>query len=202
MKLIWKEDKKKIENTITINEMVVRLAVEKVKSSYMKYLNLALLGRNMALVYAIISIFFGITVIEELIYSIPAFLSAIAMIYSFFKHISLKKIDFNSLNTLQLQKSLCKFRIHMSKSSGYDSIIVMFWMLSVSPIYLKRFFNIYVYDNPLTYFSITIIIIGISYFMSTKLYKDWDLELSRSENELYIISNFEQEELTESILKK
>lgn len=54
-------------------------------TSYEKLLTLAILGRNLAMVYCVISVVYAVRVFDSLAYSIPAILGALAMLWSFFR---------------------------------------------------------------------------------------------------------------------
>jgi hypothetical protein len=68
----------------------------------------------------LISLFLASTVLNEIQYSIPAFIGAAAMLFSFFQHISLVKPHYLKMSTIELQKNISRFRVHTSKYSKYD----------------------------------------------------------------------------------
>ncbi|MFN9999284.1 MAG: hypothetical protein ACK52X_06660, partial [bacterium] len=141
LKNIWLKEKMELESRIVLNENLVKELTFKSKSSFDKLIKTAILGRNLALVYMIISIILASKVFYEFEYSIPALIGAGAMLFSFFQHISLKRPDFNKMSTIELQKAICQFRIHTSKFSKYDISIVCLWFLTVVPIYFKYILN-------------------------------------------------------------
>lgn len=190
LKNIWLKEKKEIESRIVLNEKLVReLTYNKSKSSFDKLIMIAILGRNLALVYMTISIIIASKVFYDFEYSIPACIGGIAMLISFFQHISLKKPDFSKMNTIELQKAICQFRIHTSKYMKYDISIVSLWFLTLIPIYFKYILKIHISLLPI--FSILTLLVLILVF-SKYIYKKWDKQLKENEEQLNIITEFEK----------
>ncbi len=191
LKNIWLKEKMELESRIVLNEKLVKeLTFNKSKSSFYKLIKIAILGRNLALVYMIISIILALKVFYEFEYSIPAFIGAGAMLFSFFQHISLDKPDFNKMNTIELQRAICHFRIHTSKYSKYDISIVCLWFLTVVPIYFKFILNINIPLIPL--YSIITSLIVLTFVFSKYIYKKWDNQLKENEEQLNLIMEFEK----------
>ena len=93
LKEIWKTEHKNLLNKLEINEKRLNeITIQNSKNKLEKYVNISIIGRNLALLYFIISIWFASKVLNEIYYSIPAIIGGIAMLFSFFQHISLKRL--------------------------------------------------------------------------------------------------------------
>ena len=111
---MWKTENKNLNDRIQINEKRLNeLTLKTSKDKLNKYINISIIGRNITFLYVAISIFMASKVMNELYYSIPAIIGGLAMLLSFFQHLSLKKVDYNSMSIVELQKTLQKFRIHI-----------------------------------------------------------------------------------------
>lgn len=196
LKNTWKKEKVELENRVTLNEKYIHdLIIEKSKGRFTHLLGISVLGRYLALVYMGISVWFAYSVKEELAYSIPAFMGAAAMLFSFFQHRGLKLSDSNTMNTIALQKSISQFRIHTAKYGKYDIAIVAIWMITLAPVYLKRFFHLSIYNDPAIYipfFAIILVITALLIMFSGKIYQKWNTELATSEINLNKIKAFEE----------
>jgi hypothetical protein len=195
-KALWTKEQKELEDRLVINEDLLRqMTADNSKSKFSKHLKVSILGRNLAIVYMLMSMFFAYLIIEEYQYSIPAIVGGLAMLFSFMQHQSLKHPDFSNMTTLELQKTISKFRIHTSNFSKYDILILLFWYITIIPAILKGSFNISVYDNwkniSVFLFGILVLILGTLLF-SKKIYKKIDSELAESTKQLESISQFEQ----------
>jgi hypothetical protein len=197
LKEIWQNEQNKLLTRLEINEKRVNeITVHNSKNKLEKYINISIIGRNLALLYFIISIWFASKVLNDLLYSLPAIFGGLAMLFSFFQHISLKKANYSSMNIVELQKTIHKFRIHTLKYSKFDKGIVGLWLLTLSPIYLKLFFKISIFSNQNHFVIFILITIGISLLVKIfpfDIYKKWDLELNEAEIKLNEIKDFEIE---------
>ena len=198
LKEIWKNEQKEIFARVEINERrISEITISNSKNKLEKYISIAIIGRNLALLYFIISIWFASKLLNELEYSLPAIMGGFAMLFSFFQHISLKKVNYNSMNIIELQKIIHKFRIHTLKYSKFDKAIVALWFLTLSPIYLKLFFKVSVFSNQNHFIIFILVIVGIVILIKSNLfgdiYKKWDLELKEAEIKLNEIKEFELE---------
>jgi|TARA_B110001469_G_C9602661_1_gene299463 hypothetical protein len=197
LKEIWQNEQNKLLTRLEINEKRVNeITVHNSKNKLEKYINISIVGRNLALLYFIISIWFASKVLNDLLYSLPAIFGGLAMLFSFFQHISLKKANYSSMNIVELQKTIHKFRIHTLKYSKFDKGIVGLWLLTLSPIYLKLFFKISIFSNQNHFVIFILITIGISLLVKIfpfDIYKKWDLELNEAEIKLNEIKDFEIE---------
>ena len=191
LKNIWLEEKKDLEGRIILNEKLVReLAFDKTTSAFDKLINTAILGRNLALVYMIISLFLVSKIFQDFAYSVPAAIGGIAMLFSFFQHISLKRPNFSKMNTIELQKAICQFRIHTAKYSKYDVSIVMLWLITLIPIYFKYFLKIHI--SLLSLVCVFTVLGALTIVFSNYIYKKWDKQLKENEAQLKLILDFEK----------
>ena len=110
LKDIWQNEQKKLITRIEINEKRVNeITVLNSKNKLEQYITISIIGRNLALLYFMISIWFASKALNDLFYSLPAIIGGLAMLFSFFQHISLKKANYSSMNIIELQKSIEKF---------------------------------------------------------------------------------------------
>ncbi|MCC9167907.1 hypothetical protein [Pontibacter harenae] len=197
LKDTWNKGKKQIESRLTLNERHIHdLIIQKSQSRFTALLGISIIGRNLALLYMGVSVWFAYTMIDELAYSIPAFIGAAAMLFSFIQHRSLKQPDFNSMDTLTLQKCISQFRMHTAKMGKYDAAIVLVWIVTLTPIILKQRFRLSIYTDPanfITFFSVVLLISILVILFSGKIYHKWDAELAESENDLKKIEVFEED---------
>jgi hypothetical protein len=196
LKTIWLREKMELESKIILNHNLVKeLIFNKSKNSFDKLIRISILGRNLALVYMLISLFLASTVLYELQYSIPAFIGAAAMLFSFFQHISLVKPDYLKMSTIELQKNISRFRVHTSKYSKYDISIVCIWFLTVLPICFKYFSKYFpfIFTQPIFIYSYYFLLIFLLIILPIFLYKKIDKELEESERQLDQLIEFEKD---------
>lgn len=196
LKDIWKEENNKLENRIKLNEnLIEKMNVDKTIGTYDKLLKQSLVGRNLALVYCGISIWMALIVIKEIEYSIPAIIGALAMLWSFISHLSIEKSDYGKISLVELQKSICKFRIHTATMAKYDSSIVFLWLLTLAPIFIKIFYNISIYSN-FKYLSVfclfSFVFIILIWVLGHYVYQKYERQLKQSEADLNEIIEFEK----------
>jgi hypothetical protein len=196
LKTIWLKEKMELESKIILNHNLVKeLILNKSKNSFDRLISISILGRNLALVYMLISLFLASKVLYELQYSIPAFIGAAAMLFSFFQHISLVKPDYLKMSTIELQKNITRFRLHTSKYSKYDISIVCIWFLTVLPICFKYLSNYYpfIFFQTMFFGSYCILVVVLLIIYGIFLYKKIDKELEESERQLDQIIEFEKD---------
>jgi len=196
LKNLWKEDNKKLENRIELNEKLIhKMNMNKTVLEFDKLISKSILGRNMALVYCAISLIMASFIIEELEYSIPAIIGSMAMLWSFINHLSIDKPDYSRISLVELQKSICNFRIHTSKTVKYDISIVLLWQITSTPLCLKLLNKISIYSN-LKYFAIfclfTLFISILVVATSRKMYATYEQKLKEAESDLEKIMEFEK----------
>ncbi|PQJ22750.1 hypothetical protein [Tenacibaculum sp. SG-28] len=193
----WKNENNKILNRLEINEnRLNEITVQNSKNKYDKFISISIIGRNLALLYFIISIWFASKAFNDVFYSIPAIIGGFAMLFSFFQHITLKRANYNTMSIIELQKTIQRFRIHTSKYAKFDKGIVALWFLTISPIYLKLYFRISIFSNPNHFFIFILIIVSCVLLLKIfpfDIYKKWDIELNEAETKLNEILNYEKE---------
>ena len=192
---VWAKEKQELESRIVLNETLIKdITLDKHKGKLSKFISVSILGRNLTLVYMLISIALAFSVINEYGYSIPALVGALPMLLSFSQHKKLRKPDFINMTTIELQKSICKFRRHTSKYAKYDIGIVAIWMLTLTPIYLKSLLQIDVYSsstNLLILLIISILLISLMIIFSRGIYQKWDAQLLEIEEQMKQVKEFE-----------
>jgi len=196
LKTIWLREKMELESKIILNHNLVKeLIFNKSKNSFDKLIRISIIGRNLALVYMLISLFLASTVLNEIQYSIPAFIGAAAMLFSFFQHISLVKPDYLKMSTIELQKNISRFRVHTSKYSKYDISIVCIWFLTVLPICFKYFSKYFpfIFTQPIFIYSYYFLLIFLLIILPIFHYKKIDKELEESERQLDQLIEFEKD---------
>ncbi|WP_224484025.1 hypothetical protein [Robertkochia aurantiaca] len=196
-KKMWVETNADISNRLEINEnRLNQITINHSKNKLEKYMNISILGRNLALVYFGISIFFAVKVFDDLAYSVPAIMGGLAMLFSFFQHLSLKKVNYSTMNIVELQKTIENFRIHTLKFSKFDKGIVAFWIITLIPVYLKLYFHISIYSNQDYLLIFILSIVSVSFLIRLipfDAYKKWDSELKEAESKLNELIEFEKE---------
>ncbi len=195
LKNLWKEENEKLENRIEFNEKILnKMNMNKAVPEFDKLISKSILGRNLALVYCAISLIMGSVIIDELEFSIPAFIGSMAMLWSFVDHLSITKPDYSRISLIELQKSICNFRIHTSNTEKYDIAIVLLWFITETPLFVKLVFKTSIYSNPkyLAIFCLFSFVFGIVLVAtSRKIYAMYDQKLKEAESDLEKIIAFE-----------
>jgi hypothetical protein len=183
-KAVWAREQKELESRLVLNERLVKqMTLEKSKGKFSKLLWLSILGRNLALVYMMISMVFAYWVREELACCIPAIIGGLAMLFSYIQHRHLKQPDFIGMSTIELQKSINQSRIHTSRYSLYDLSIVVIWFVTLIPVFFKIVYNISIYEsvnNTISMFLVVVLFGLIMIVFSNNLYKKIDLKLQEN----------------------
>jgi len=196
LKNLWQAEDKTLNGRIKLNEEhLMKMSLENASGEINKIVNLSLLGRNMALVYCFISIGMAVSMIEAIEYSIPAVLGALAMLCSFISHLSIEKPNYKD-SILQLQKTICTFRIHMAANAKYDILVVALWILTVVPIFLKLAYNVSLYNNhqALAIFClVTGVALTVMIALGRKSYTEHDRSLRKFEAYLAELIKFEKD---------
>ena len=188
MKNIWKEDMNALKSKIKINEKKIKeLEFNKATTTFDKFLKTSLVGKNLALVYAFISFLLIIKLWQTPFIALILGMGAVAMIFSYFQHSTLKKLDVSRLSLIDLQKEINKFRKHTAQTAVYDLSIVCIWMASIGlGLYQLISKSDFAY-NLKTGAMISLIILiwlNISYFGSKRMYRSIDNKLKKIESEL------------------
>ena len=196
LKNLWKEHDKKLEDRIKLNEKILnKMNMDKAVGEFDKLISKSIIGRNLALVYCAIYLIWVSVIIEELEFSIPAIIGSLAMLLSFVDHLSITKPDYSRISLIELQKSICKFRIHTSKTEKYDIAIVLLLFITTTPLYVKFVCKTSIYSN-LKYFAIfcllSVVISILVVALSRKTYATYDQKLKEAESDLEQIIAFEK----------
>ena len=191
LKDIWLKEKKDLENKLTFNEKLVReMSLDKSRSLFNGLIKGAVLGRNSAFTNMIIAIILASKVFYEFEYSIPAYIGGIAMLVSFIQRMSFTKPDLSKMNTIELQKALCQFKIYISKISRYDAPCGILYISTLTPIFLKYILKIHV--SNLSLYSIIVLLILLMSVLGKYMWKKVDKYTEEIEEQLNQILEFEK----------
>lgn len=197
LKDLLKEDNKKLEARILINEKLLgKMNLDKAVGEFDRLIKRSILGRNLALLYCTISLLLSLIVIKDLQYSIPGIIGGLAMLWSFIGHSAIRKPDFYKISLIDLQKTICQFRIHTSSSARSDISVTLLWLLTLIPLYIRVAFHFRIYSHPfyLSVFCIVyLIIILLTVYFSVNIYKEYDRKLKETELYMNEIIEFEKE---------
>lgn len=197
IKNIWKDDMNQLENRVKINEDKIKeLEFNKAQSSFDKYLKVSLAGKNMALLYAVISVALIYVVRDAPLYIVMLIAGAALMVFSYFQHSVLKKIDYASLSLVELQKVIYNFRKHTARTGIYDVAIVAVWLITAGLAFMKWTKGFDIFKNPAD-IGISGIIVGILFLLtivfSKTIYKQYDVKLKEINENLANINSYEKE---------
>lgn len=195
IKNIWKEDMHQLEARVQLNEdKIKQLELHKSQSSFNKFLKISLLGKNMALIYAVASLLLMYKLWGNPFYVVIVGVGAAAMVFSYIQHSPLKKLNIESLSIIALQKEINKFRIHTAKTAIYDLTIVGLWMATIGVGFYAWTSGSNDSINLTNIIGISLAILAwfvVAYFGSKVIYKDIDEKLKESEDILVNLSNYE-----------
>lgn len=190
LKNTWQKEKEELQDRIFLNEKLIQdLSLDKPKGVFDKVVKTAILGRNLALIYMILSFVFAYKVYVDIQLFIPLIIGGLAMLFSFSQHLSIERPDFSQMNTIELQKSISRFRIHMAKYAKYDIIIVGLWFLTLLPPFLKLVLRLQI--SYVQLIPILLLIVALIIVFSKDTYKKWDKKLRENEEQLQRIIDFE-----------
>ena len=196
MKDLWNEENKQLDQKLNINEDALRKkAIDKSVSESDNLLSFSILGRYLALVYFVISIVTVIPIIDQLLYSVPAVLGGLAMLWSFRFHRTLKKQKYESTSIIELQKLILQFRIYTARTTKYDAAVVIFWLLTLAPVVLHRRYDFHVYasmDAMLIFLGAAFVSLASLSLFCYGIYKTYELKLKTSEEALQRLIEFEK----------
>ncbi len=192
LKTLWQKDSKRLQQSLILNKKLLKKGTI---SKFEKHRWFMTFGRNMALVYAGISIVLAIYFYNLYIYNIPLLIGAFAMIWSFKSHLAIGgKADYQALSILDLQKKIHNFKIHIRKNKYYDGLVVAFWFLTVTPPYLKYSSGYDIYSSiPNLPYTIGVALLSTIAFayICHKLYEWTDSDMEDAVNNLEEILLFE-----------
>ncbi|RXG14326.1 hypothetical protein DSM03_101444 [Leeuwenhoekiella aestuarii] len=188
LKNIWKNDMNSLEKRVQINEEKLKnVEFNKAQSSFDKFLKISIAGKNMALVYAALSVVMMVVLRESPLYLGLLFVASALMVFSYFQHSTLKKIDYGKLSILDLQKAISKFRIHTAKTAIYDISIVAIWVVftGLSFVKWKKGWDVFENSDQLLENGILFGVLLLLLVLGSKyIYADYDKKLKENENDL------------------
>lgn len=199
LKNLWRAEDKNLDNKIKLNEkLLLKMNMENATGEIDKIISTSLIGRNMALVYCFVSTGMAIFMIEAIEYSVPAILGGLAMLWSFISHLSIEKPDYKN-PIVEIQKTICTFRVHSAANAKYDILISTLWLLTFAPIFLKIVSNVSLYNDHKA-LAIFCLVAGITLtlmaVLSRKLYAENDRSLKKAESYLAELIEFETNNLS------
>jgi hypothetical protein len=198
LKRLWEEENESLKNRVRLNEKAIRnMKLEGAVSGFRFFLNISLTGRNLALVYFMISIIVAFNVIDEYYYSVPIIIGGLLMLWSFYHHLVIEKCKKHyNMSIVELQKAIESFRIHSMKSRHYDFMVVVVWFLTLSPVYFRYKYNFDIYANSENLPGIGLVLLAgllLLYFITQWGYNMYDKKLKVIETRLSEIIEFEKE---------
>ncbi|WP_405605955.1 hypothetical protein [Polaribacter sp. Asnod1-A03] len=196
IKTVWKKDMNALESRIKINETKIKeLEFNKATTTFDKFLKISLFGKNMALVYALISLLLIIKLWQTPVIAIIVGIGLLSMIFSYFQHSSLKKLDLTNFSLLALQKEISKFRKHTAETAIYDFTIIFIWMTTLGIGIYQLISKNNIIDSFKTGIVLSTAILFwfvFAYFGGKKIYKNIDIELKSSEYELNSLKMYQE----------
>ncbi|MDQ3393790.1 MAG: hypothetical protein M3512_06720 [Bacteroidota bacterium] len=196
MKKYWDEEDAKLKYKLKLKEdMLMKMKLDKVVGELDKMINVSVLGRNLAFVYFLISLWYSSANFNDFEYSIPGIVGGLLMLWSFVHHLKIKKPQYFQMSLIELQKTIRNFREHTAASSKYDIGIVFIWYITLIPVILKSIFGLSIWKEPLffAYIFWVFLIVAVLLVFSIWIYKKYDEKLKESENYLDEILEFENQ---------
>ena len=196
---IWKE-KDKNEGSLKINEKILlKRNYDNASSEFEKLLKLSVLGRNLALIYFAMSLVMVYLVRNVSVIAYPGIAGAIGMLLSFIYHFSytnrLRKLNYYSMPVVDLQKAISEFRVKSVGAGEYDFMVVLLWIVTISPMVSQYFFskNLYTYfELSISNVIILIVVLLVLYVANKQMYKIlYEDKLLKAEADLKEILEFE-----------
>ena len=147
LKKAWQETADRREKNTEINYLLLKKMNQQITSSSIsKILNFQKVGAFLALIYAVISFVLGFIIFKSYHHSIPLFISGVLMVYSFLGHYKKNKmiedIDFYKTSVKDYLKTVLLYENWILKSKKHDGIITCFWIIVITPIYIKYVFHL------------------------------------------------------------
>lgn len=195
---IWKEENESLKNRVYLNEKAIKnMNLKSTSNTFKRFLIFSMVGRNLALIYFIISMVTAYYVLHEYYLSIPVVIGGLLMLWSFYHHLAIRKYKVPSnKSVVELQKSIENFRIHSMKSKYYDLLISVAWLLTLTPVFLKEQYNFDVYSGAENLVKPGLVLGGFIVFLlliSKYGYGMIDEKLKDSETRLAEVIEFEKE---------
>jgi hypothetical protein len=196
LKEIWQEESKGLEARIAVNESIIRkMNLDKTIGEFDVLVKRSLLGRNLALVYCLISVVLAAMAYDDLAYSLPTLLAGGAMLWSFISHLAITRPAYDKISVVALQKQICAFRIHTASNAVYDIAIVSCWLVTLLPLMLKVTLDVAIYSNAgntLLFFGLSFVVIVLIAALSRSAYGEYNQKLKEAEAQLNTILEFEK----------
>ncbi|UFH46990.1 hypothetical protein LNP27_02880 [Flavobacterium galactosidilyticum] len=201
LKKAWQETADRREKNTEINYLLLKKMNQQITSSSIsKILNFQKVGAFLALIYAVISFVLGFIIFKSYHHSIPLFISGVLMVYSFLGHYKKNKmiedIDFYKTSVKDYLKTVLLYENWILKSKKHDGIITCFWIIVITPIYIKYVFHIDVYQDSYSVLVFMGVLIGgflFGSFLVKSMYKDYDRKFNDIKIQLDEIIEFEKE---------
>lgn len=196
IKNTWKKDMITLEQRVLVNEEKIRkLELNKTSTAFGKFLKVSLAGKNLALVYALLSVILMFKIKDSLLFVVIVGIGCAAMLFSYLQHGPIKKLDLGSLGVLELQQEIYKFRMHTAKTAVYDLTIVGIWMATAGLGFYQMISGHNSVYNFATATGIGVAIslwFAVAYFGSKYIYRDIDVKLKESEDGLEALKSYKQ----------
>ena len=197
----WQEKLNEQDKKISINfTLFKRLTEQNVSSSLDTILTIQKAGTYLALVYAAISFGLGLVFFFKYYYSIPLLIAGLLMVYSFLGHYKelkvITSIGFDQTSVKEYLKTILSYEDWILKSKTNDFMITFFWVISITPIYVKYVHHIDVYNNNFLIFIFLGILAVIFLFITlgaNSIYKDYNRKFNGIKSQLEEILEFEKE---------
>ncbi len=194
----WKKENELLKARVNLNEKLLReMKLDKALDEFHKLLKLSIAGRNMALVYCAISLWVAISILDQWIYSIPAFIGSMAMLWSFVHHLAIKRpADQDRMSIVQWQKVIEQFRLHSIKSLNADMTVTILWCFTVTPAGLWAIAGVDIYGNKRQLMITAAMFVAVVFLFTSigqNAYKSYNQKLKDSQAALEKIRAFEEE---------
>jgi hypothetical protein len=196
---IWQE-RDKNDSSLKINEKILlKRNYDNASSEFEKLLKLSILGRNLAFVYFVMSLVMIYLVRNYSVITYAGIAGAMGMLLSFIYHFSytnkLRKLNYYLMPVVDLQKVLSEFRVKSVGAGEYDFMVVLLWIVTISPMVAQYFFSKDLY----TYFELSIsnaviliVVLLVLYAGNKRMYKAlYEDKLLKAEADLKEILEFE-----------
>lgn len=96
---------------------------------------------------------------------------------------------------VELQDSICKFRMHADKMKRYDLVVVISWLVTLAPAWLLSNKNLAVYEKEeyvLKFFLFAAVLAIVAYMVTMATYGRANKKLEDAEQLLREVNEFRQ----------
>ncbi|MES2830183.1 MAG: hypothetical protein V4687_18635 [Bacteroidota bacterium] len=201
MQDLWADHEKQLSKSLKLNETLLkRINLDKAVDYFKELLAVSVHGRNMAFIYFLTSVALAFYMRTELVYSITIFLGGLCMLGSFIYHLNntrkFTRLDMHETPILDLQKAINEFKVSSISTGKYDFSIVVIWLATLIPAFLKLGFEQDIYTEPLhtgLYVLFIVLLVLVFYPLNVRMYlRMYGEKLSNAEGLLNEISDFKQ----------